>query len=209
MTKTRYRMLLWLVLLATATVVAAQNVEVTPFAGGQINGGLNVNSAFFHRIEVQNAVNYGASLGYLLGEHTGIEFMWSHNKANTVAQPVVGSSIHIFNLQTNQFLGDFLYHFADRQTRLRPFMMLGLGAGHLAPDNRGTGITRFVFALGGGLKYNFSPHLGARLQAKWSPTFITTTSGGIWCDPFFGCWPVGNNHFLNEFDLTAGLTFRF
>ena len=197
----------WLAM--TATVAVGQNVEVTPFVGGQINGGLDVNSAFFHRLEVQNGLNYGATLGYLLGDHAGIEFMWNHNQASTLAQPVVGPSTKIFNLRSNQYLGDILYHFADRQTPLRPFFMFGLGATNLSPDNGASGITRFAWSLGGGVKYNFSPRFGARLQGKWSPTYITTTSGGIWCDPVFGCWPVGNDHFLHEFDFTGGVTFRF
>jgi hypothetical protein len=52
--------------------------------------------------------------------------------------------------------------------------------------------------------------LGLRGQIKYSPTYITTTNGGYWCDPIWGgCWQVGNNHYLNEFDVTGGLTVRF
>jgi hypothetical protein len=56
-----------------------------------------------------------------------------------------------------------------------------------------------------GAKYNFSQRLGARLQAKWSPTYIATTIQGFWCDPFWGgCWVVGNSHFT-EMNLTLVL----
>jgi hypothetical protein len=76
----------------------------------------------------------------------------------------------------------------------------------VSPARQGVpGTTRFAFDVGGGVKYNFMRHFGLRLQAKWSPVYITTTKGGYWCDPFWGgCWVVGDNHYLNEFDATAG-----
>lgn len=201
---------LLVLLFVTAASAVGQNFEVTPFVGGQINGGLDISNGFFNRIEVQNGLNYGVAAGYLLGEHSGIEFMWNRNKAGTTAQTSGGgSSTKVFDLTTNQYLGNFLFHFSDRETPLRPFAMFGLGATNLSPDNGGNSITRFAFALGGGVKYNISPHIGARLQGKWSPTYITTTNGGFWCDPIFGCWAVGNDHFLHELDLTVGLTLRF
>ena len=88
---------------------------------------------------------------------------------------------------------------------------MGLGATNLHAASSDVGsITRFAWTLGGGAKYNFSQRLGARLQAKWSPMYIATTIEGFWCDPFWGgCWVVGNSHFLNEFDVSAGLPLRF
>jgi opacity protein-like surface antigen len=198
----------WLVMISSTGF--AQNFELTPFVGGQLNGGLDITNGFFSRIEVQNNVNYGASVGYLLGEHTGIEFMWNYNRAGTLAQfPSGGSSTEVFKLRTNQYLGNFLYHLADRQTKMRPFVMFGLGASNLSPDDGAKGITRFAWTVGAGAKYNFNQRFGMRLQGKWSPTYITTTNGGFWCDPFFGCWAVGNSHFLHEFDITGGVTLRF
>jgi len=48
-------------------------------------------------------------------------------------------------------------------------------------------------------------YVGIRLQAKWSPTYINTTTEGVWCDPFWaGCWATGDSVFLNELDGTAG-----
>jgi hypothetical protein len=64
------------------------------------------------------------------------------------------------------------------------------------------------FALvGGGAKYSFSKHFGVRGQLKYSP-LTSHDHGGYWCDPFWGgCWVVGNDHFLHEFDMTGGITF--
>ena len=190
----------------------AQSVEITGYVGSQVNGGYDFSTALFHRLEVGNTVNYGVSAGYLLGEHFGIEFLWNEAKADTHAQPNGGgSSVKLFTLRQDQFLGNFLFHFTNRETKLRPYIFFGAGASDLSPQTSGVnGSTRFVGALGGGVKYNLSHHLGLRGQLKWSPTYLNTTDGGYWCDPFWGgCWLVGDNHYLHEFDITGGITFRF
>jgi len=199
----------WVVLLPSAL---AQRVEVTGNIGYQVNGGLDLSTSLFRRIEVGNSTNYGASAGYLFGEHFGAEFQWNHTRADTVAQPLGGGSdIKVFTLNQNQYMGNFVYHFTPHEAPLRPFVFLGLGASSLSTNRAGvSGATRFAFSVGGGAKYNFSKHFGVRGQLKYSPTYITTTDGGYWCDPFWGgCWVVGNDHFLHEFDMTGGITFRF
>src|SRR5215472_18342123 len=114
-----------LVLLGSAF---AQNFELTPHVGGQINGGLDLTTSLFHRFEVANGVNYGVSLGYLLGEHSEVEFLWNQNKADVRAQPFGGfSSIKLFTMTQNQYLGNFLFHLTSREEKMRPFLMFGLG----------------------------------------------------------------------------------
>jgi len=190
----------------------AQRFEVTGNIGYQVNGGLDLSTSLFRRIEVGNSTNYGASAGYLFGELYGAEFQWNHTRADTVAQPQGGGSdIKVFTLNQNQYMGNFLLHFTHHESPLRPFVFVGLGASSLSTNRAGvSGATRFAFSVGGGAKYNFSKHFGVRGQLKYSPTYITTTDGGYWCDPFWGgCWVVGNDHFLHEFDMTGGVTFRF
>ncbi len=190
----------------------AQNFELTGFFGRQANGGLDLSTAFFRRIDVQNGNAYGLAAGYLRGDYYGLEFMWAYNKADTLAQPAGGGSgIKVFTLDTNQYIGNFLFHFTGHEKAIRPFMMLGMGATNLHPAREGvSSSTRLVGDLGGGVKYNFSRRLGLRLQAKWSPAYLGATKAGYWCDPVWGgCWTVSDRHYLNEFDATAGVTFRF
>jgi opacity protein-like surface antigen len=198
---------------STSPVAWAQRgIEVTPFIGGEINRGVDLSTALYKRVDVQNGLNYGVSVGYLIGTRTGLEFIWNHNQAGTLAQSVTGGPDRkVFNLKSNQYLGDFVVHFKDRESRLRPFVLVGAGATNLAPDRSHVhSITRFAWVFGGGVKYNFSKHLGVRLQAKWSPTYINTLTEGVWCDPFWsGCWEKGDSVFLKEFDGTAGLILRF
>jgi opacity protein-like surface antigen len=201
----------WVV--ATAPAAWAQKgIEVTPFAGEQINHGLDVSTDLYNRLDVKNGLNYGVVAGYALNSWGSVEFMWNHNQADTFGQPIAGgANVKVFTLKTNQYLGDFLFQFKSPESRLRPFFLVGAGANHLAPDRSDVNsTTRFTWVLGGGVKYTFSKHLGARLQARWTPTYINTTTAGVWCDPYWGgCWTKGDSVFLNEFDFTGGLTFRF
>jgi len=210
------RNLLWTVIawmvVAAPAARGQRGIEVTPFFGGQINGGVDLATARFNRLDVQNGLNYGVIAGYSIGNYTAVEFMWNHNQANTVAQPTGGGvDLRVFSLHTNQYLGDFVVHFKSGENRLRPFALVGAGVTNLAPDrSQVNSTTRFAWVFGGGIKYKLSKHLAVRLQAKWSPTYINTATTGIWCDPFwFGCWAKAESVFLKEFDGTAGLTFRF
>lgn len=197
---------------AQETYTPTQNFEITGQVGGQINGGYDLSTSLYHRIEVANGVNYGITTGYLLGEHMGAEFQWNHNSADTRGQAIGGiSSVKLFSLNQNQYMGNLLFHLTSREVKMRPFLFLGLGANTLEPNTSGVkGSTRFAYALGAGAKYNVSRHLGLRTQLRWAPTYLTTTNGGYWCDPIWGgCWAVGNSHYLHEFDITAGFTLRF
>ena len=202
-----------LLLCSFAVSAAAQNVEITGQVGGQINGGADLSTSVFHRIEVANGANYGITAGYLVGEHYGVEFQWNQNEADTRGQPIGGlPSAKLFTLRQDQYMGNFLFHLTSKDAMLRPFVFFGLGANALDANVSGvSGSTRFAYALGAGAKYNVSRHLGFRGQFRWAPTYLTTTSnGGYWCDPVWGgCWVVGNSHYLHEFDITGGITLRF
>ena len=200
-------------LLLSFSSAVAQNFEITPHVAGQINGGVDLSTTLFRRLEVANGVSYGITAGYLLGSHGGIEFDWNRNNANTVGQRVNSNinSTTLFSLSQNQYMANFVFHLRDRDASIRPFGFFGLGANALSTDHSAVaGSTRFAFGLGGGAKLNLSTHLGLRAQLKWVPTYLGTTNGGYWCDPFWGgCWVVGNSHYLHEFDIGGGLTFKF
>jgi opacity protein-like surface antigen len=208
----RHLLVLSNLILLTLVCGFAQNVEITAHGGGVTNGGLDLSTTQFDRIDVDNGSIYGASLGYLFGEHSSAEFQWNHTHSDVTAERIGGGfSPKLFSLNQNQYMGNYLFHFSGRESKLRPFVLLGLGANHMTPSRAGVeGITRFAWAIGGGAKYNMSKHFGLRADLRYSPTYLTTTSGGYWCDPFWGgCWLTGNDHYLNSFHYTGGVTFRF
>jgi hypothetical protein len=201
------------VLLTSAAFAQNGNFEIGGHVGGQLNGGVDLHTTLYKRLEAGNALSYGATVGYLMGEYYGAEFQWTRSETDARAQPLfAGPSVKLFNMTQDHYLGNFLVHFTDREAAFRPYASFGLGANNISANTHGIGnTTRFTFALGGGAKYYMSKHLGLRAQLQWLPTYLGSTDNGqYWCDPFWGgCWSVGNQHYLHSFDLGVGVTLKF
>lgn len=213
-TKSTLLLAVAMVLFLTAPSAFGQhNFEVGANVGGQINGGVDLSTTIFHRIDVHNGLNYGLTAGMNLGEAVGVEFQWNHNSADTVGEPITGGhSPTLFKLDQNNYMGNFLLYAKGRESHVRPFLTLGLGGTNLSTDHSAVqGSTRFTYNLGVGAKYYLSHHFGLRGQFMYMPTYLTTTSnGGYWCDPIWGgCWVSGNSHYLNMFGATGGVVLRF
>jgi len=54
-----------------------------------------------------------------------------------------------------------------------------------------------------------SPNVGARFGIRWTPTYIKSDAAGWWCDPWWGCYVVGNAQYSNQFEFVGGVMFRF
>jgi hypothetical protein len=51
--------------------------------------------------------------------------------------------------------------------------------------------------------------IGGRFGARWTPAYIKSDAVGWWCDPYWGCYLVGNAQYANQFELNGGVTIRF
>jgi len=69
--------------------------------------------------------------------------------------------------------------------------------------------TQFSTTWGAGVKIFPSPNVGVRFGAQWTPTYIKTDAAGYWCDPYWGCYVVGDAQYANQFQFNGGLTIRF
>jgi opacity protein-like surface antigen len=201
-------------LLLISAAAFAQNFEITGHAGYQLNGGLdNFSTTLFDRLEVENGSNYGVTVGYLPGDLLGLEFDWTHSHADTLAEPFGGGQdVKLFSLNQNQYMGNIVWHFTPKEEKVRPFAFVGFGANNLSASRENVNsATKFAWAVGGGGKYNISKHFAVKGTLRYAPTYITTTStGGYWCDPFWGgCWVAGESHYLHALDFNGGVTFRF
>ena len=200
--------------LLISTAAFAQNFEITPHIGYQINGGLdNLQTALFDRLEVENGMNYGVTFGYLPNDLLGLEFDWNHTKADTLAEPFGGGqNVKLFSLNQNQYMGNIVWHFTPKENKARPFAFVGFGANNLDPSRAGVnGSTKFAWALGVGGKYNVSQHFALKGTLRYAPTYITSTAtGGYWCDPFWGgCWVASESHYLHALDMNVGFILKF
>jgi opacity protein-like surface antigen len=111
------------------------------------------------------------------------------------------------SINLDQFHGNILLNLRDEEEKLRPFILFGLGA--TRSSGAGSSLTRFSFGLGAGVKYFFTQGMGVRLQARWAPTYLYSTSGGVWCNWWGFCWTLPRDNLLHQGDVSAGWIFRF
>jgi hypothetical protein len=88
-----------------------------------------------------------------------------------------------------------------RRARIRPFLTAGAAAILSATDLDSE--TKLSFGLGADIKWLPSKWIGARLQAKYMPTYLNDTGSDI-CDPFGFC-----QSWLHQFELSGGVVLRF
>ena len=104
------------------------------------------------------------------------------------------------------------------KSKVRPYILGGIGATNYGSVNytnaagaaASTGSdTQFSTTWGAGVKFYPSTRVGFRVGMRWTPTYIKSDPGGWWCDPYWGCYMVGNAQYANQFDFSGGVTIRF
>ena len=169
----------------------------------------------FSGIEPGDAFSWGVSAGYLLSDAVSLELQYDRQESQLAVFGTADLVVGEMAVENYHFL--IAYHFGARQARVRPFVFGGLGAtryGELAwsaaekPRTIG-GDTRFSTTWGAGVKLWVARSVGIRLQGRWTPTYIKSDSAGWWCDPYWGCYVVGDPQYSNQFEFAGGLVIRF
>ncbi|MET0213234.1 MAG: hypothetical protein ABW292_09540 [Vicinamibacterales bacterium] len=62
---------------------------------------------------------------------------------------------------------------------------------------------RTVGELDGG-----NPHRRRHVEER-DRAYIKSDAAGWWCDPYWGCYLVGDPQYSNQFGFTGGVTIRF
>jgi len=183
--------------------------EVQPFVGYKFGGSVPVgsNSLDIAKIGFDSSMNYGVSATFNATESLGFEFAWNRQATNAVGR-LNGGGDHPekFDANLDQYHGNFVLTFSPDE-KLRPFLLFGAGVSRAAAG--GDSRSNFSFAVGGGVKYFFTDHMGVRLQARYTPTYLFTTPGGTWCNWWGVCWVIPNDHYMSQGDVTAGWILSF
>jgi len=205
------------ILFTTAPVCAQsleiQGLEVTPFIGGRFGGTFDIQpaGAAETRASLNDSVSYGVAAGIRFDDFSLIEFRWTRARSSLELEnvpPVVNPlGIRVADVTLNQFHGDFTREFPlDEVNGVRPFVMASVGATHLGSEN--TGFTRFSFGIGTGLKIAVTPKIGVRVEAQWLPIWVQPEVSSFACG-FGGCIAVLSGRLTQQFQVSAGPTFRF
>jgi len=172
------------------------------------------------RIDPKDAGMFGLGLGFHFSDNAEVGFQWSRVSSKLLAggTSFTGTSdFEIGDLSVLNYHGYLGYNFFAADAKFRPFLYGGLGATHFGsvdfntPFRTGTidGNTQFSTTWGAGVKYYPSPKVGLRFTTSWTPTYIKSDAAGWWCDPFWGCYLLGDPQYSNQINLTGGISFRF
>jgi hypothetical protein len=212
-----------LIAAASAPTVAQSggHVEVTGFGGWVFSDGVEGNSIvagdgnIYDRIDPKDSGSYGFSVGVMTTDHVAVGFMY----VNQLSELLVSGTNErtIGDMSIKNYHGYVEYKFGAPDAVARPFIFGGFGATNyasvdvtVAGVNRSIGgETQFSSTWGGGVKAYFSPHVGGLAQFRFTPTYIKSDPGGWWCDPYWGCYAVGDPQYSNQVEFAGGITLRF
>jgi len=189
-------------LLASGRSANAQSWEASLLAGYTADASLSRRAPELEGLDVRGGFTFGAQAGRSLGRRWGVEVLWTEQ--HTAQQVETGDgAADLFSFTIDDVHASAVYHLADPDAALRPFVLGGLGASVFS----GGGLpseTKLSCALGGGVKYYPWKSIGIRGQVRYKPVILADTGAGDFCVPFGFC-----QGWLHQFDLTAGLAFRF
>ena len=187
-------------------------VEISGTAGWTFSDGVNVGGLDDSplRVDPKDAFSWGARLGFNVTPNVEIGGLFNLQKTDLEASGLVNRSIpqSIYN-----YHGYLAYNFGESDATVRPYILGGLGATQYGSLDTAAGEiggeTQFSTTWALGLKMFPSPNFGIRLEGRWTPTYIKSDPEGYWCDPYWGCYTVGDAEYANQFELSGGIILRF
>jgi opacity protein-like surface antigen len=194
------RLLTCLALLSAAPAFS-QGFEAAALAGYTTPGGLEHDSRTVEDLKLAGSSTWGASAGFFFSPRFGVEASWVR-VGSGVELSESGATQEMFDVTIDQLQGSFVYQFGAADSRWRPYVCAGAGAALFSSTDIESE-TKLAFNAGAGLKWLPSRRIGARLQARYTPTWLNDASSDF-CDPFGFC-----QGWLHQFELTGGVVFRF
>jgi hypothetical protein len=210
----------FLVSLAAAPAFA-QKAEVGVTFGWVFSDGVDFGAnvvapgGVYSRVDPKDSFGWGIDVGVFVTPQVEVGFLYNNQPSKLV---VSGSKeVEVGSMTVSGYHGTFTYNTGDADAKVRGYIMGGLGAtsfGEVAYTGlRGPGTirssTRFSSTWGAGVKVYGASKVGGRFGFLFTPTYIKSESAGYWCDPYWGCYLVGNAKYSNQFELNGGITFKF
>jgi opacity protein-like surface antigen len=209
------------ILTGVVPAFAQGRVEVSGFVGWSIADGVDGDALLagdgniYDTIEPDDSAVYGFTVGVLVGEGAEVGFRWAQQPTKLLISGT--RDLELGDMSVNSYHGYFAYNFGEPDAPMRPFVLFGLGATSYGEVSINTGLrdfttggeTQFSTTWGAGVKIFPAPKFGVRLAVEWTPTYIKTDSAGWWCDPYWGCYVVGDAQYSNQFEFSGGIVIRF
>jgi opacity protein-like surface antigen len=206
---------------ATTFGQAQHEFEVTPFGGVRFGGRIQFSPAATYTnnsgatqtvdyIGIKSSFDYGVYADYSIWPSFQAEFMWNRQPTELRAHDAVfGGLTDIGSANLDMYQWGILWEMRGEPAKIRPEVGFGLGFTHFGtygvlPDMN----YRFAYNVGGGVKYEFSRHVGLRFDVRYSPTHTTQQSGYAY-DPYYGTVPVTVTNKAHQGQANLGVIFKF
>lgn len=200
------RRILLLLSLLLLPATAAWGNEFTVFGGYRFGGDFDAyvspRDPFAVALKVEEGDVLGAALDVDLGDDLALEFSVTHQETNLLLDAgFLEPGIELGNITLNYYLVGLQWQWGPGQ--VQPYFTLSIGAAELDPQAPGASSeTRLAGAAAFGVKVFATQSLGVRLEGR-----------GLWADldqtdRFDRGFGYADND-LYQFELTAGLIFRF
>jgi hypothetical protein len=193
--------LLVLLGLLSAGPAGAQGVEVAALGGYTTAGNLDDDALTVESLKMAGSFTGGASGAYFFSPRAGLEVSWTR-QGSSLELSTTEAGAALFDTTIHQLQGSFVYQLGSAESRWRPFLSAGAGAAFFSAADLPSE-TKLSFGLGAGVKWLPAKRIGARLQARYTPTYLNDGSSDF-CDPFGFC-----QDWLHQFELTGGVVVRF
>ena len=214
--------ILALVFLASASSANAQRAELGVLLGWTLSDGVTGDGVIagdgniYDTVDMKDAFSWGFDFAVNASDNFQIGFLYGQQLSTLRLDGTATQDVG--DLTINTYHPYVAFNFLERDARVRPYVMIGFGATNYggvdftrADGTTGTtgSETQFSTTWGFGAKVYGSRNVGARFGMQWTPTYIKTDPGGWWCDPYWGCYVVGDAQYSNQFQFNGGVTFRF
>jgi hypothetical protein len=185
-------------LLGPASLLCAQEVEVTPF------GGYRFGNDFFELITGRPVDDDGAPAVGLIVDvplHEGLQFeaLFTHQNARISVPSLFGPASH-WHVSVDHLQAGGLQEYADGPVRPFATGMLGLTRYAGVGDSE----VRFTAGAGGGVKLFPASKVGVRLGSQVFATFVYANANVLACSPGF-CFLHLNVDIVWQIEFTAAL----
>jgi len=211
------------VLIATwASAAVAQNgIEISGFFGYSFSEGVDVSrgtfvSNFIEHVDVGSSISYGGAINYWINNQTQVGFQFGLQDGSLGVKGSTNRELTGMNVYS--YHGIATYHAGSSNSNVRPFVLFGLGATQYKPsDVMGfsfDGEVRFSGTLGVGVKAYLNERVGFVFTGRWTPTYIKSDVGGVYCSPYWtpwyggGCAVMPDPDYANQFELSGGIIYR-
>jgi opacity protein-like surface antigen len=209
-------------ILASASSAYAQRVEVSGLFGWTLSDGVDgdgvlaADGNIYDAVDVTDSASWGFAVGVNATDNVEVGFLFGQQMSTLEISGT--TTTELGDLKVNTYHPYVAFNAGEVDATVRPYFLIGLGATNygsvsftgVGGQQRETGTeTQFSTTWGAGVKVFPAPNVGVRFGLQWTPTYIKTDSEGWWCDPYWGCYVVGDAQYSNQFQFNGGVTFRF